>query len=42
MAMLNIIAAMTNPTVSNTMMRLIGIILSYREREDYSSPAAIS
>jgi len=28
MAMVNIIAAMTNPTVSNIMMRLIGIILS--------------
>jgi len=42
MAMLNIIAAMTNPTVNNTMMRLIGIILPCREREDYSSPAPIS
>jgi len=32
MAMTNIIAAMTNPTVSNTMMRFIGIILSSRGR----------
>ena len=32
MAMVTIIAAMTNPTVSNVMMRLIGIILSCRGR----------
>ena len=36
------IAAMTDPTVSNIMMRFIGIILSCRGREDYSSPASIS